>query len=211
MDVSLGEVSSDESYSNDFDSVIFNLGYSSWCSAYPVCHHEEEAEVGGPFVDDRISYLIGSSISNHRMLSKPNWVCDRIFKFLLSINYRRNPLSLTSLPSPGFPDGLCDSRSVSLIYFTFSSTLWTAAMSHSSSIMVKNLLRGKRVVNLSFRYQSLCWGLPLIVAFLAHHYFQVFIFSSLVFLHICPSTHEDCLFTTFLSLLRSLCVCPITI
>ena len=77
------------------------------------------------------------------------------------------------IPRPGFPDILCDSRSVCLIYFTFSSTLWTAAMSHSSSVMVKTLLRGKRVVNLSFRYQTLCWGMPLVIALLAHYFFQV--------------------------------------
>jgi len=66
----------------------------------------------------------------------------------------------------------CDIRVTILLYFSYASILWTAAMSHSCFTMVQNLLRSKRVKNLFYRYQIICWGVPLISSIINYYVFE---------------------------------------
>jgi len=82
----------------------------------------------------------------------------------------------------------CEIRTTFLIYFSFSSILWTSAMSHSSYVMVKSMLRSKRVSYLSLRYQLLCWVSPVVTTVIFHEYFG--------FGHVGGVDNRVCWFTT---------------
>jgi hypothetical protein len=77
---------------------------------------------------------------------------------------------------------MCETKVILLIYFTFSSFLWTAAMSHSSYLTVKNLFTAwgqrsgsstirddKALISYSTRYHVVCWGTPVIFCLIFAH------------------------------------------
>lgn len=64
---------------------------------------------------------------------------------------------------------MCTAKVILLVYFSFSSFLWTAAMSHSSYTSVRAMFsaRGQhsmtsRVVDYTLWYQLICWGIPVL-------------------------------------------------
>merc|ERR1711991_1155782 len=87
---------------------------------------------------------------------------------------------------------MCASKVMLLVYFSFSSFLWTAAMSHSSYLTVKNLFssstmqasrrssmrrlsltagtsttsQGSYTTNYSIWYHVGCWGAPILFCLL---------------------------------------------